>query len=908
MTPEGLCALQDFDLLSSSLEFERKAILKINDFEDDGELVRSLKDAREIFEFLKLLQTNLWNFFEKNPSLISIFNYEYQPIQHFFSKETIAEICFLEDFLFPEKELFIIRKSENVPQVSELFEGYLQTFNDWMQVNLQQHKKSQEEINGERASETILSLKKTSCQCNKCLADYKTKVRDQIYSDCVKMIEITEAKMRAAIGNGGDKANLSSIANIFTTFKKDLDKILFASRFKLKRGTLSKLEAQIKKITKDKFTYPSPLAFEIEPLLKNYFKKFLIQDGLKSDLVSDDEYQKFFKLLSTNIWKNESYLEREFKKQVKALMLLKRKDISASILKKYIGEFWAHSSARQIKRKIIYHMGPTNSGKTYHAINDLCKVKKGCYLAPLRLLASELYDTMNAKGVKTTLLTGEEVIDVPGATHYSSTIEMARFSEIFDCVVIDEIQMINDSQRGWAWTRALVNIFTETLHICGDDSALSLVKIIVDLCGDTLEIKHYERMTELKVEAKPILIGDLDKGDALIVFSRKNALKYKSLLEQQDFKVSIVYGMLNPEVRREQARKFDQGETDIIVSTDAIAMGMNLPIRRIVFSALSKFIDSTEFPLTKSEIKQIAGRSGRYLRYPVGYVTCLQRVENGIEEIITALGCTLEQKNECMIGPDLEIFVQVNKTLSNNNLPELKLSEFLRLFNTMEFRKPFQCVDLKEMIELAEMIEEADEQSKLTSQEIFGFACAPVSLGLIEHVQYYVWILNQYVNGKNVENEMIDFESNNIDYLETTIKCVELYQWLARHFNNRGFAFDESSLQHNKSKAVNKLNELLSEKSVRTCSSCGKKLDDKIKFSICDECFNARRSRYRNNSKNDYGATTRNDSEGGSYTKKKNYGRRPQRGNGKAPKKNNGKTGPGNKKHMSSSQKFKKHR
>ena len=82
----------------------------------------------------------------------------------------------------------------------------------------------------------------------------------------------------------------------------------------------------------------------------------------------------------------------------------------------------------------------------------------------LRLLAAELYDTLNDKGCKTSLLTGEEVIETPEATHYSSTIEMARFQEIFDCVVIDEIQMINDPQR-LGVTRALVNIFHRDTYL-----------------------------------------------------------------------------------------------------------------------------------------------------------------------------------------------------------------------------------------------------------------------------------------------------------------------------------------------------------------------------------------------------------------------------------------------------------
>ena len=63
-------------------------------------------------------------------------------------------------------------------------------------------------------------------------------------------------------------------------------------------------------------------------------------------------------------------------------------------------------------------------------------------------------------------------------------------------------------------------------------------------------------------------------------------------------------------------------------------------------------------------------------------------------------------------------------------------------------------------------------------------------------------------------------KSNDIDYLETSIKCIELFQWLARHFN-KNFEFDEYLLLENKGAAIFKLNSLLSEKIVPTCSSCG---------------------------------------------------------------------------------------
>ena len=631
------------------------------------------------------------------------------------------------------------------------------------------------------------------------------------------------------------------LLNIYQNLLRTLDKKFQQVQFRLKKSSLNRLESQVKTLTEETFTYPNALAKDHSRNLILFFHRHLAEEGLNPDLVSDEEYHRFFKQLSSNIWRHEKYLIGEFKKLTKSILILKRKDISSNILQEYLGQFWIHSHARKIPRKIIYHMGPTNSGKTYHAIQALAASRKGCYLAPLRLLAAELYDTLNGLGTKTTLLTGEEIIEIEGATHYSSTIEMAKLNEEFTCAVIDEIQMITDKQRGWAWTRALVNLHAYEVHVCGDGSVLELIKQITELCGDELIVKNYERMTKLEVEPSTITLSQLQKSDALIVFSRRNALKYKYDLEQVGFKVSIIYGMLSPEVRREQARKFDKGITDIIVSTDAISMGMNLPIKRIVFSTLTKHINSQEHPITVSEIKQIAGRAGRFQRFPVGKVTCLQKVEEGLTDIQEALDTTLDQQTQSMVGPDLDIFTKVNNALSSHNLPILRLSEFLRLFNTMTFTKPFYCVELKEMIELAETVEDIDSNQTLTSAEIFGFACAPVNLGLLEHVQYYVWILKKYVTNEIIKNEHINFQSNEIDYLETTIKCVELYQWLARHFNNKNFEFEERDLLENKLAAIDKLNTLLSDKITPTCSSCGSKLSDGAKFAICEECFQQRR-------------------------------------------------------------------
>mgnify|MGYP000150322951 CR=1 FL=1 len=310
------------------------------------------------------------------------------------------------------------------------------------------------------------------------------------------------------------------------------------------------------------------------------------------------------------------------------------------------------------------------------------------------------------------------------------------------------------------------------------------------------------------------------------------------------------------------------------------AMGMNLPIKRVVFTTLSKFYDGQQHDISISEIKQIGGRAGRYQRFPKGSVTCLRKVEDGIENINEALSATLDQSEQCMVGPDLDIFNQVNTALLDNNLPKLKLSEFLRLFNTMTFQDPFFCVDMKEMIELAEMVEDADSTGILTDSEIFGFACAPVNLGLMDHVQFYNWILNKYVNMEGIPCEPIEYASSDIDYLETSIKCVELYQWLSRHFDNKNFVFSETDLLNNKQLAIDQLNELLSQKIIARCSSCSVKLPDEARFPICEECFEKRKANRRKPGGGRRGSGS-NRSKGGGRSTGRNYKGKPSLGQGK---------------------------
>nr|POE49946.1 dexh-box atp-dependent rna helicase dexh18, mitochondrial [Quercus suber]POF03174.1 dexh-box atp-dependent rna helicase dexh18, mitochondrial [Quercus suber] len=140
--------------------------------------------------------------------------------------------------------------------------------------------------------------------------------------------------------------------------------------------------------------------------------------------------------------------------------------------------------ARAMKRKIIYHYGPTNSGKTYNALQRFMEAKKGIYCSPLRLLAMEVFDKVNALGVYCTLLTGQEKKYVPFSNHIACIVEMVLTDELYDVAVIDEIQVMADPCRGYAWMRALLGLKADEIHLCGDSSVLTIVRKICAEIGD----------------------------------------------------------------------------------------------------------------------------------------------------------------------------------------------------------------------------------------------------------------------------------------------------------------------------------------------------------------------------------------------------------------------------------------
>jgi len=215
--------------------------------------------------------------------------------------------------------------------------------------------------------------------------------------------------------------------------------------------------------------------------------------------------------------------------------------------------------ARLLKRRIVVHAGPTNSGKTHRALERLAAAESGLYCGPLRLLAWEIHDRLTARGVACSLLTGQEVIDVPGATHVSSTVEMAMFDRAVDVAVIDEGQMMADADRGFAWTNAFLGVAAKEVHICGDASTLEWVLNAAKLTGEDVYVNRYERLSPLAVADTPVRdFSELRPGDAVIVFRRDMVYAMRDKIESATgMRCAIVYGSLPPAVRKLQAELFN---------------------------------------------------------------------------------------------------------------------------------------------------------------------------------------------------------------------------------------------------------------------------------------------------------------------------------------------------------------
>ncbi|RZJ06217.1 MAG: helicase, partial [Rubrivivax sp.] len=440
-------------------------------------------------------------------------------------------------------------------------------------------------------------------------------------------------------------------------------------------------------------------------------------------------------------------------------------------------------TARKLGRKVTLYLGPPNSGKTHAAFERLTQALDGAYLAPLRLLALEGRDRLVARGVPCSLLTGEESVPADNARVVSSTIEMVNTRDAVDVAVIDEAQMIFDDSRGWAWTQAIVGVPAREVIIIASAYAAPAIERLLMLCGEKPEKRFFERKQQVQLMPAPVPMTHLVAGDAVVAFSRRDVLMLRDQISQGGHAVSVIYGALPPEVRRREAERFAVGASDVLVATDAIGMGLNLPIRRVLFSTLTKFDGVGDRELTVSEVHQIAGRAGRYGMHDEGFTSVLKEAEADAMKTLRSLlpkEPRAPRDFKAPVAPNWRHVQTISRRLGVDKLHAV-LNIFMQQLKLDDAH--FAVAELEQMLELAEMLDR--NAGALPLQERFKYAQAPVDSRLPMLVEQYAgWAASHARTGKAGDPFFLDEvdQHGRLDRMEQALRICTLWLWLDLRF------------------------------------------------------------------------------------------------------------------------------
>ncbi|HEY0790974.1 MAG TPA: DEAD/DEAH box helicase [Chthoniobacterales bacterium] len=493
--------------------------------------------------------------------------------------------------------------------------------------------------------------------------------------------------------------------------------------------------------------------------------------------------------------------------------------------------------ARSTGRRLTAILGPTNSGKTHQALTRLAVASTGVYLAPLRLLAAEVWDRLQSEGVYTDLITGEERIVTGMSTHVSSTVEMLDSNQPYDVAVIDEVQMLADPSRGWAWTQAIVGVNAREVVLLGSPEAGPVLERLAEALGEPLEVSFTARLKPLRVADRPLENPkDAPAGTAFVSFSRAHTLAWKKTLGEEN--TACIYGALSPEVRRGEARRFAEGRAAYLSSTDAISMGLNLPIRMIVFTGLTKWNGKAEVTLSNTEILQIAGRAGRFghgEEDEAGVVTALNAAD--LETIRQALasGTGEALPLKVPVAPRLQTLEYLAERTGKDRLDSL-----LKTFSSLPERDQlFGKADITGMLELA--AHPKARASGLPLRDLLVLCNCPITQKEPSHLGAWIGWVEALERGRSCPLPALESRLDgaadtpqDLHGAERDGRLLGAYKWMHYHFPE---AFPDLA---GANRELGRLNQYilasLQKRLQAVCHDCGRKLPTNWRSRQCRAC------------------------------------------------------------------------
>ncbi|HWO75246.1 MAG TPA: helicase-related protein [Bacillus sp. (in: firmicutes)] len=514
---------------------------------------------------------------------------------------------------------------------------------------------------------------------------------------------------------------------------------------------------------------------------------------------------------------------REQKIEEEKAEIRRKQEEEARMIEDIFGREYHTSTIRNIQ--YVLHIGETNTGKTFHALEKMKAAESGLYLAPLRLLALEVYDKLNSEATPCSLKTGEEEKIITGANHISCTVEMFHEKDYYDVVVIDEAQMIADKDRGFSWYKAITKANAREVHIIG---SRNVKELLLSLLEDApVEINEYSRDIPLEIESNTFTLKHSKKGDALVCFSRRRVLETAAILQSYGHSVSMIYGSMPPETRKKQIERFINGDTRVIVATDAIGMGLNLPIRRIVFLENEKFDGTRRRRLTSQEVKQIAGRAGRKGIYNIGKVAFTSDIKH--------MSKLLQQPDEPLevftIAPTNSVFERFQKYSRD-------LGKFFELWEKFEGPRGTKKASLAEERELYEMIRGTMIEARFSLMDLYGFLHLPFSSKEPELKEQWKEKIKAIVEKRELPEPNISKDS--LEELELSYKSIGLHLLFLYKLDKKTEALYWERVREEISDAIHEVLKSDMKHLQKKCKKCGKILPKSFRYQICNECHQER--------------------------------------------------------------------
>lgn len=370
---------------------------------------------------------------------------------------------------------------------------------------------------------------------------------------------------------------------------------------------------------------------------------------------------------------------------------------------------------------------------------------------------------------------------------------MSKFKLLLDEVaVIDEIQLLKDPGRGWAWTRAFLGLIADEIHVCGEPGTVELLQKLCETTGETMEIRHYKRLTDLSVEDSALgCLDNVQPGDCIVCFSKNDIYSVSRQIESRGHEVAVIYGGLPPGTKLAQAAKFNDvnNSCKVMVATDAIGMGLNLSIRRIIFYSLIKPTvnekgEKEMDTISVSQALQIAGRAGRYgTQWENGFVTTYKPEDlHTLKALLSSVPEPIIQAGLHPTADQIELYAY--------HLPNSTLSNLIDIFITLctvDDSLYFMC-NIEDFKFLAEMIQHVP----LPLRARYVFCCAPINRKMPFVCSMFLKYARQYS-----KNEAVTFDwlCNHVGWpwsmpktildlvhLEAVFDTLDLYLWLSYRF------------------------------------------------------------------------------------------------------------------------------